>query len=250
VPTTASSATPPEWNAYAVYAGVWVDAYVAAFPLLILHKLWSYRTDPLAEESIERINLRFLLHDYSPLVPSLLWEGVEILRKLLLSVIGAFWSTQSTMAIATALLIASLFLVLHASVAPYRSHVLKCVQTLALTILSLLYFIGVLLKSKSIEEKDQQDLGGLMVAMIVAVFAPTLVTVLLELQAVMRWMHEIKYARAAEEEPKPDYDPSLKDYIINPEQLKLGKVLGRGAEGIVRMAVYEGTEVWLDRATI
>jgi serine/threonine protein kinase len=236
----------PHWHLMAAYAGVWATFYVAGFPLLILYKLWSYRTDPLTEDtSNERINLRFLLHDYRPLVPSLLWEYVEIVRKLLLSVIGAFWSTQSTMAIATALFISIFFLVLHAHVWPYRSFVLNCVQTLALSILTLLYFIGLLLNTDSVEQQDQQDLGVLMVAMFAAVFVSVLMTVLLELRAVMEWMKEIKeikYATAAVEQ-EPEYDPSLKDYIIDPKLLQLGAILGKGAEGVVRKAIYEGTEV-------
>ena len=33
----------PEFMAMAAYAGVWLVLYVAAFPLFVLCKLWSYR---------------------------------------------------------------------------------------------------------------------------------------------------------------------------------------------------------------
>ena len=65
-----------------------------------------------------------------------------MIRKLLLSVIGSFWSTKSTMCIVTAFLISAFFLVLHTTYFPFKAHVLNRVQTIALATLTLLYFIG------------------------------------------------------------------------------------------------------------
>jgi hypothetical protein len=176
------------------YAGVWIVAYVAAFPLLVFYKLWSYRSSPTVEDSKERIDLRFLLHDYKLIVPMLLWEGIEIVRKLLLSVIGAFWSSQSTLCIATACLISTFFLVVHAYFSPYRSFVLNCVQTLALTILSLLYFIGVLLKTESVEERDREGLGVLMVVLLAAVFVFGIGVSIVEVYLAQRWIRTVSHA--------------------------------------------------------
>jgi len=69
-------------------------------------------------------------------------QGIEMIRKLLLSVIGSFWSTKSTMSIVTAFLISAFFLIIHTTYFPFKAHVLNRTQTLALTILTLLYFIG------------------------------------------------------------------------------------------------------------
>ena len=63
-------------------------------------------------------------------------EAEEMLRKLLLSVIGAFWSTTSTMLIATALLISLAFQLLHTHYSPFRSKGLNRLQQLSLTVLS------------------------------------------------------------------------------------------------------------------
>jgi flagellar biosynthesis/type III secretory pathway M-ring protein FliF/YscJ len=119
----------PEFMAMAAYAGVWLVLYVAAFPLFVLCKLWSYREaeevrraaekekkkrekeekksekaetqseekqseEKHEEEGQEYADLRFLLTDYKATAPVLAWEGVEMIRKLLLSVIGSFWSTK------------------------------------------------------------------------------------------------------------------------------------------------------------
>jgi hypothetical protein len=187
----------PEWVTMTTYAGVWIVAYVAAFPLLVFYKLWSYRSSPTVErveDSKDRIDLRFLLNDYKLIVPMLLWEGIEIVRKLLLSIIGAFWSSQSTLCIATACLISAIFLVLHASVAPYKSYVRNCVQTLALTILSLLYFIGVLLKSESVEERDREGLGVLMMVLLAAVFVFGIGVSIVEVYLARRWIRTVSHA--------------------------------------------------------
>jgi hypothetical protein len=136
----------PQWKAMAVYAGVWLAIYVVAFPFFILLKLWSYRgSSPAARntpKSDEKLDMRFLLSDYKPFAPALLWEGIEMGRKLLLSVIGSFWSTKSTMSIVTAFLISVFFLCAHLGYLPFKASVLNRVQTLALTMLTLLYFIG------------------------------------------------------------------------------------------------------------
>jgi hypothetical protein len=69
-------------------------------------------------------------------------QGIEMVRKLLLSVIGSFWSTKSTMSIAVALLISALFLCVHLKYRPFKNDMLDRIQTLSLTILTLLYYIG------------------------------------------------------------------------------------------------------------
>ena len=67
--------------------------------------------------------------------------GIEMIRKLLLSVIGSFWNDKSTMAIATALFVSIIFLCVHLNYHPFRSRTLNRLQTLALTVLMLLYFL-------------------------------------------------------------------------------------------------------------
>jgi hypothetical protein len=135
-----------EWRVMAAYAGVWLFAYVITFPLFVLCKLWSYRGSTTAEQQRinkpELVDLRFLLLDYKSFAPVLMWESIEMSRKLLLSVVGSFWSTKSTMCIVTACLISVFFLCTHLAYFPFKASVLNCMQTLALTMLTLLYFIG------------------------------------------------------------------------------------------------------------
>ena len=160
-----------EWKVMAAYASIWIVLYVTAFPLFVLYKLWSYRGNTTADQQgskkPELADLRFLLHDYKSFAPVLMWEvrkqvflallclvcalkcgrfwavqGIEMIRKLLLSVVGSFWSTKSTMCIAVALLISALFLCVQLKYRPFKDDVLDRMQTLALTMLTLLYFIG------------------------------------------------------------------------------------------------------------
>jgi hypothetical protein len=187
----------PKWRAMAAYAGVWVAAYVIAFPLFVLYKLWCYHSSPVAdrkEPNGELVDLRFLLYDYKSFVPALLWEGIEMVRKLLLTVVGSFWSTKSTMCIVTAFLISASFLCLHMSYQPFDSCKLNRMQTLALVVLTLLYFMGVLLKTQTVEEGDREDLGVVMVALLVSVFVSVVTMVLLETHWAIQWSRNSLHA--------------------------------------------------------
>jgi hypothetical protein len=78
------------WKVYAVYSSMWLICYVIAFPAYILWSLFSYRHDPNNSSHA----LGFLMDDFKLVAPALSWEGIEMIRKLLLSVLGAFWSTK------------------------------------------------------------------------------------------------------------------------------------------------------------
>ena len=67
---------------------------------------------------------------------------VVLCRKLALSVVGAFWSTQSEMAIATALLLSVGFLMVHTHYKPFKAKAANQVQQSCLSALSLMYFAG------------------------------------------------------------------------------------------------------------
>jgi hypothetical protein len=179
-----------EWFVYAVYSTFWIACYVVAFPAFVLWKLYTYRRNPKDPGH----TLGFLADDFKTTMPALLWEGVEMIRKLLLSVIGAFWSSQSTMCIATALLISSVFLALHLCFQPYKSPMLNRMQTLALAVITLFYFNGLLLKTESVEESDREDLGALMVALMVSIFTAAIAVVASEVKAIIQWVRPIWHA--------------------------------------------------------
>jgi hypothetical protein len=100
----------------------------------------------------------------------------------------------------------------------------------------------VLLKADTVEKNDVENVGVLMILLLVTVIVSVFGTVVLEARAAMHWAHEIKYARATTEK-SPAFDPSLQDHIIAIHELTIGKVLGQGAEGTVCKATYAGTEV-------
>ena len=81
--------------------------------------------------------LAFLADDYKDGLPAMLWEALEMLRKLLLSVISAFWSTTTAMCVATALLISLCFQLLHTHYQPFKSDGLNRLQQLSLHVLAL-----------------------------------------------------------------------------------------------------------------
>ena len=131
-----------EWNAMAAYAGVWIVFYVILFPLFVTRDLllqWRRHSPAQLPEWLERLFQRiaserqlrarpmlgFLADDYKPDQPMALWEALEMARKLLLSVIGAFWSTQSTMCVATALLISLCFQLLQSHYSPFKVNSLN-----------------------------------------------------------------------------------------------------------------------------
>ena len=96
----------------AAYASVFLVAYVLGFPAFVGIKLWSYRHQLRAQAegpgqvcklAPPGLLLGFLLDDYVLNMPCYMWETEEMVRKLLLSVIGNFWAAKSVMCIATAL---------------------------------------------------------------------------------------------------------------------------------------------------
>ena len=122
------------WKQWAIYAAVWVVFFVAGFPLFLLTKLLRMRADLRNGKADEpdQFMLGFLLHDYKSCGEgasvACLWESEEIVRKLLLSTIGGFWSDKSPLAIATALLLCVAFLVLHVHVQPFKTPTSNLLQ--------------------------------------------------------------------------------------------------------------------------
>jgi hypothetical protein len=93
-----------------------------------------------------------------------------------------------------------------------------------------------------VDESDSEDLGVLIVLLMSSVFVFAVSTVVMEVNAVRQWMGEVKFAQAAVER-ESEFQPSLQNHVILPDELKLGKILGQGAEGMVRQATYAGLEV-------
>ena len=122
------------WKQWAIYAGVWLVFFVVGFPLFLLTRLLRMRADLRNSKAAEpdQFMLGFLLYDYKSFGEgasvACLWESEEIVRKLLLSTIGGFWSDKSPLAIATALLLCVASLVLHAYVQPFKTPTSNLLQ--------------------------------------------------------------------------------------------------------------------------
>ena len=110
-----------------------------------------------------------LTRDYKP--EFWYWEVYDLSRKLLLSVIGSFWSTKTTVCVAVATLISTVSLVLHALYQPHTQQHALCnrAQTVMLSVLSCFYFIGTLLKTEELEPRDAHALAAIMLLLLAGI---------------------------------------------------------------------------------
>jgi hypothetical protein len=84
--------------------------------------------------------------------------------------------------------------------------------------------------------------GVLLVGCIVLILAIVPLTIAMELWSVRQWFSNLKYS-IAKAQAEPTFDPSLQEHIVAVEDIKLGKVLGKGAEGVVRAGKYAGKDI-------
>jgi hypothetical protein len=87
-------------------------------------------------------------------------------RKLVLSIVGAFFSSKSVMVIGTALLISVFFQILHSLYYPFKSKTGNRMQQICLTVLNLFYMSGLLLKTAAVTSEDSDDIGILLVTLL------------------------------------------------------------------------------------
>ena len=90
-----------------------------------------------------------------------------MLRKLILSIVGAFFSSKSVTVIGTALLISVFFQILHSLYYPFKSKKYNRMQQICLTVLNLFYMSGLLLKTAAVTSEDSDDIGILLVTLLV-----------------------------------------------------------------------------------
>jgi hypothetical protein len=110
----------------------------------------------------------------------------EMLRKLLLSVVGAFWAQKSTTCVATALIFSATFQVLHTAYWPFKSQGCNQLQQICLSVLNIVYIAGLLLKTKSLEAGDQEDLGILLVLLLIVATVAVVLGVVFEIRELLR----------------------------------------------------------------
>jgi hypothetical protein len=143
----------PQWYTMAAYASVYLLVYVIGLPVFIFCTLWSYRTKIVAAAEAQGpgrvcklcppgLLLGFLLDDYRLELPCYLWESEEIIRKLLLSVIGSFWASKSVVSIACALVLSLVFQLLHSVYNPFKQQACNRLQQVCLSVLNFVYIAG------------------------------------------------------------------------------------------------------------
>ena len=120
--------------------------------------------------------LRFLAHR----------EMQEMLRKLLLSVVGALWTQKSVTCVATALVLSATFQVLHTAYWPFKSRGCNQLQQICLSVLNIVYIAGLLLKTKSLETRDQEDLGILLVLLLAVATLAVVLGIVFEVRELLR----------------------------------------------------------------
>jgi hypothetical protein len=101
-----------------------------------------------------------------------------VIRKLILSVVGSFWSNKGPMAIAVALFMSVVFLVLQHHYQPFKSKLCNQVQQIEMQCLCFVYFAGLLLRVQvAAEEGEKGAIGRLLVWMVVLVLLSMLTAV-------------------------------------------------------------------------
>ena len=108
-----------------------------------------------------------------------------MVRKLVLSVIGSFWAKKSVMCIATALVCSAIFQILHSLYWPFKSPACNRLQQICLCVLNLVYVSGLLLKTEAIEASDQEDMGTLLVLMLVTAVGAVVLGLVLEIRELL-----------------------------------------------------------------
>ena len=205
----------PSWYAFAAYSLTFLVFYVICFPLFIGSTLWSYRRQLAAQIqgpfqvcklAPEGLMLGFLLDDYKLQLPCFMWESEEMVRKLSLSVIGAFWAKKSVTCIAAALILSVIFQLLHSLFWPFKSAACNRLQQICLSVLNIVYVCGLLLKTNSVEAADEHDLGVLLVLLLVSAAATVSVGVALEITELLRSLTRTRKL-AAVLRHLPQYDP-------------------------------------------
>jgi hypothetical protein len=205
-----------KWMAMALYSSVFLVIYVAGLPLVVLSTLFGYRKILHGRKTApDGLRLGFLLDDYRLITPCILWDGIEMLRKLILSVIGACWSDKSPMAIATAGLLSVCFLVLQHHYQPYKDHVCNYAQQMEMQTLSLMYFAGLLMKVSVVEDADKDALGTLLVLLLVAVFLSVLTAVSLQFYGIVTSIrHALHCGQVLKTLPQQDPPPNTEAFYL------------------------------------
>eukprot|EP00935_MAST-01C_sp_MAST-1C-sp1_P000111 g111.t1 len=225
----------PAWTAMAVYASVFLVAYVVGFPLFIGAKLWSYRhalqkqvqgPGQVCKLAPPGLLLGFLLDDYVLRSPCFMWETVEMGRKLSLSVIGNFWSSKSVMCVATALVISLVFQLGHTHYKPFKSPACNRLQQICLSVLNAVYIVGLLLKTEAVATSDERDVGILLVLLLVSSMLALGCGIVLEIRFLRRaWARTRKLTQLLKKLPQqdpPDNDEAFYDIQIPVEESNMG----------------------------
>jgi hypothetical protein len=225
----------PKWKAMAVYASVFLVTYVAGFPLFISVKLWSYRhalrkqvqgPGQVCKVAPPGLLLGFLLDDYVLKLPCYMWETEEMVRKLVLSVIGNFWSNKSVMCVATVLVISLVFQLCHTRLHPFKSPACNQLQQIYLSVLNIVYIAGILLKAQTVSTTDERDLGVLLVLLLVVAMVAASFAVALEIEELWRALtrtHRLTAVlRLLPQQDPPDDTKEFYDIQIPVEESNMG----------------------------
>jgi serine/threonine protein kinase len=132
---------------------------------------------------------------------------------------------------------ATFFLMLHTNYAPYRSLALNRIQQFALVIVSIIYLTGVLLKTDSVSLEDGETLGVVLVIMLVVLVLSVLGMIVVEVRAVLQWQKELRFATAILKR-LPQFDPSIQEHLINPDEMVLGGAFTKGSSRVVRKGTF------------
>jgi len=156
---------------FEVYRGYMISLivlWVVGFPLVVLRQLALYRNVLIQKGDFDSrdYNLGFLVDDFKKNRVSMMWEFVEIIRKLSLSLVGVCFPDKGPISIACALLLSVTFWLLHEHNQPFCLYSCNISQSVCMAVLSALYFCGLLIRINTLNEAQENQIGNLLIAIL------------------------------------------------------------------------------------
>jgi hypothetical protein len=90
-----------------------------------------------------------------------------------------------------------------------------------------------------VDDQEKEDISSFLIAMAVLIFGAVFFLIGLELRVIWRAFEKRNALVLEMEKEASMFDPELQPHMLLHTELALGKVLGQGAQGVVRKAVYQ-----------
>jgi hypothetical protein len=97
--------------------------------------------------------------------------------------------------------------------------------------------------------EDGETLGVVLVILLVVLVLSVLGMIVVEVRAVLQWQKELRFATAILER-LPQFDPSIQEHLINPDEIVLEGVFTKGSSRVVRKGTFGSLDVAIKQQKI